>query len=58
MQKDFADKQNSLTFLRRIKERAKLPIFNNRHEILDIIRANSVVIIKGNTGCGKTTQVI
>lgn len=58
MQKDLADKQSSFTFQKRIKERAKLPIFSNRHDILDIIRANSVVIIKGSTGCGKTTQVI
>lgn len=58
MQKDLSKKQNSLIFQRRIEERTKLPIFNKRNKILGIITASSVVIVKGSTGCGKTTQVI
>lgn len=34
-----------------------LPIAEQRHEILDLIRRNQVVIISGDTGCGKSTQV-
>ena len=34
-----------------------LPIFAARSELLTIIRDNSVVIIVGETGCGKTTQL-
>ncbi|KAH8307656.1 hypothetical protein KR044_007309 [Drosophila immigrans] len=34
-----------------------LPIFGQREEIMTAIRDNPVVIIKGETGCGKTTQV-
>lgn len=30
---------------------------NFESEILDAIRYNSVVVIRGATGCGKTTQV-
>lgn len=30
---------------------------NFESEILDAIRHNSVVVIRGATGCGKTTQV-
>lgn len=41
----------------RIKDRVKLPISNAKRAILDIIHENSVVIVKGGTGCGKTTQV-
>ncbi|XP_073843216.1 dosage compensation regulator mle-like isoform X1 [Musca autumnalis] len=37
--------------------RQKLPIFSMRNEIMDAINENSVVIIRGNTGCGKTTQI-
>lgn len=36
---------------------ASLPIHDARDEILDTIRKNPVVILEGDTGCGKTTQV-
>ena len=36
---------------------SKLPIFNKREEILEKIQKNRVIIISGNTGCGKSTQV-
>ena len=38
-------------------ESNKLPIINQRAEILDTIRANQVVLLSGPTGCGKSTQV-
>jgi len=50
-------KQFSFNFQKRIKERSNLPIFKKKDAILDIIKNNSVVIIHGGTGCGKTTQV-
>lgn len=50
-------KQFSFNFQKRIKERSNLPIFKKKDVILDIIKDNSVVIIHGGTGCGKTTQV-
>lgn len=34
-----------------------LPIYEQREDILTAIRENPVVILKGETGCGKTTQV-
>nr|CAD7414747.1 unnamed protein product [Timema poppensis] len=40
-----------------IKERSSLPVFNSRQAIMEAVNDNSVVIIRGNTGCGKTTQV-
>ncbi|KAM6342636.1 ATP-dependent RNA helicase A isoform 4-T4 [Alca torda] len=39
------------------RERAALPVKNFESEILDAIHHNSVVVIRGATGCGKTTQV-
>lgn len=53
------NEKNKLTvqYKKRINDRVKLPIYHAKNEILDIIRENSVVIIKGGTGCGKTTQV-
>ncbi|XP_030369057.1 dosage compensation regulator isoform X2 [Scaptodrosophila lebanonensis] len=37
--------------------RDKLPIASMRSEIMTAINENPVVIIRGNTGCGKTTQI-
>ncbi|XP_074645690.1 pre-mRNA-splicing factor ATP-dependent RNA helicase PRP16-like [Tubulanus polymorphus] len=48
---DFA-KRRSVT-----QQRQYLPIFATRQELLTIIRDNSVVIIVGETGSGKTTQL-
>ncbi|XP_055708405.1 dosage compensation regulator isoform X2 [Phlebotomus papatasi] len=38
-------------------QREKLPIAAMRNEIMSAINDNAVVIIRGNTGCGKTTQI-
>ncbi|XP_032590343.1 dosage compensation regulator isoform X2 [Drosophila grimshawi] len=37
--------------------RDKLPIAAMRSEIMNAINESQVVIIRGNTGCGKTTQI-
>ena len=39
------------------KFRKTLPIFEEQQSILEAIRSNQVVLIKGETGSGKTTQV-
>ncbi|XP_032690956.1 dosage compensation regulator isoform X2 [Odontomachus brunneus] len=41
----------------RIKARSSLPVFFKKSEIMTAINENPIVIIRGNTGCGKTTQV-
>ncbi|XP_053103820.1 ATP-dependent RNA helicase A isoform X2 [Hemicordylus capensis] len=59
------DLKNNLTYqlendqeLQKIlQERDTLPVKKFEREILDTIHQNSVVIIRGATGCGKTTQV-
>ncbi|XP_014281109.1 dosage compensation regulator mle isoform X2 [Halyomorpha halys] len=38
-------------------ERENLPVFSMKSDIMDAINDNSVIIIRGSTGCGKTTQV-
>ncbi|XP_076619845.1 dosage compensation regulator mle isoform X1 [Colletes latitarsis] len=40
-----------------IKERSALPVFLKKSEIMNAINENPIIIIRGNTGCGKTTQV-
>ncbi|KAG7188279.1 hypothetical protein KM043_007943 [Ampulex compressa] len=38
-------------------ENIDLPIYNFRNDIINGIENNRVLLIKGDTGCGKTTQV-
>lgn len=39
------------------QQREYLPVFAVRQEVVSIIRENNVVIIVGETGSGKTTQL-
>ncbi|CAI6362148.1 unnamed protein product [Macrosiphum euphorbiae] len=58
LSKDYTKKLNSSEcFKESIAMRSKLPVFKKKNDILDVIRKNSIVIIQGSTGCGKTTQV-
>lgn len=40
-----------------LSERDQLPVKQFQEEVMDAIDHNPVVIIRGATGCGKTTQV-
>ena len=40
-----------------VKFRKTLPCYQKREEILNCVKNNQVVVISGETGCGKTTQV-
>ncbi|XP_050306805.1 dosage compensation regulator isoform X2 [Anthonomus grandis grandis] len=40
-----------------IEDRQKLPVFNIKGKLMEAINDNPVIIIRGNTGCGKTTQI-
>ncbi|KAJ8681587.1 hypothetical protein QAD02_017379 [Eretmocerus hayati] len=40
-----------------LEQRRRLPVFAVREELLTVIRENNVVIIVGETGSGKTTQL-
>ena len=39
------------------RDRESLPIWQYRDRIVEAIRENQVVIVAGDTGCGKSTQV-
>lgn len=40
-----------------LKFRAKLPAYDKANELLEVINKSSVVVVSGETGCGKSTQV-
>lgn len=53
----FATQQKSQKYEDMQKVRRSLPAWDKRHEILELLRSNQVIVISGETGCGKSTQV-
>lgn len=39
------------------EQRTKLPVFSNKNNLLDLIKRHNTLIILGETGSGKTTQI-
>ncbi|XP_072015621.1 LOW QUALITY PROTEIN: ATP-dependent DNA/RNA helicase DHX36-like [Amphiura filiformis] len=50
-------KSSNHQYAKMMEFRKKLPSYKMRQELLDLIHKNQVVVISGETGCGKTTQV-
>lgn len=56
--KTFQDKKmHDANLQEKIDKRFQLPIAPIRNQLMQAINENSVVIVRGNTGCGKTTQI-
>ncbi|XP_036369202.1 ATP-dependent DNA/RNA helicase DHX36 isoform X3 [Octopus sinensis] len=56
-QKDLQERSKSTSYQKMLQFRKKLPSYDMRKELVDKIQNNQVVVISGETGCGKTTQV-
>ncbi|XP_072745006.1 ATP-dependent DNA/RNA helicase DHX36 [Anoplolepis gracilipes] len=54
---EYKDKQIQANYQNMLNFRLKLPAYHKKSEILQLIKDNQVVVISGETGCGKTTQV-
>lgn len=54
---DFERTTKTEKYTKMFQFRQKLPSYNHKEEIVDLVKTNKVVLIAGNTGCGKTTQV-
>uniref|UniRef100_A0A9J7Y9Z6 ATP-dependent DNA/RNA helicase DHX36 n=1 Tax=Cyprinus carpio carpio TaxID=630221 RepID=A0A9J7Y9Z6_CYPCA len=57
LKKDKQKKKDNARYLDMLKFREKLPSYGMREELVRLINANQVLVISGETGCGKTTQV-
>ncbi|NXD87993.1 DHX34 helicase, partial [Halcyon senegalensis] len=53
----FLQKQNFAKLVKLQRERAALPIAQYRERLLRAVAQNQVVVVAGDTGCGKSTQV-
>ncbi|XP_049617276.1 putative ATP-dependent RNA helicase DHX57 [Syngnathus scovelli] len=55
--RDFAKKQSSKSFRSMLEQRTKLPAWDERYNILELLESCQVLVVSGMTGCGKTTQI-
>nr|XP_020834079.1 probable ATP-dependent RNA helicase DHX34 isoform X3 [Phascolarctos cinereus] len=54
---DFGQKQSFGKLAKLQRERAALPMARYRQHLLQALREHQVVVVAGDTGCGKSTQV-
>ncbi|XP_065138856.1 probable ATP-dependent RNA helicase DHX34 [Paramisgurnus dabryanus] len=54
---DFNQKQSFIKLAKLRREQKSLPIFQYRDRIVELVRTHPVVVVAGDTGCGKSTQV-
>ncbi|XP_051512420.1 ATP-dependent DNA/RNA helicase DHX36-like [Myxocyprinus asiaticus] len=57
LKNDQQKKRENPKYLDMLKFREKLPSYGMKEELVRLIGANQVLVISGETGCGKTTQV-
>uniref|UniRef100_A0A674G8Z4 ATP-dependent RNA helicase DHX29 n=1 Tax=Taeniopygia guttata TaxID=59729 RepID=A0A674G8Z4_TAEGU len=53
----FKKLQNSSRYQRLLRERQDLPVFKHRYSIVETLKKHRVVVVAGETGSGKSTQV-
>lgn len=57
VQSNFKSRLDKTEYIAMKEKRQDLPIAAYRQEIIDLVKNNQVLIISGETGCGKSTQV-
>ncbi|KAL7060938.1 hypothetical protein AAHC03_010121 [Spirometra sp. Aus1] len=57
LKSDLLEQMRSPQYLAMSVKRAKLPTFAKKQELVETINSNQVVVVSGETGCGKTTQI-
>lgn len=40
-----------------LEQRSQLPVFQYKTALIEAVKRSRVIVVKGATGCGKTTQV-
>uniref|UniRef100_A0A182VRY0 RNA helicase n=1 Tax=Anopheles minimus TaxID=112268 RepID=A0A182VRY0_9DIPT len=53
----FMDKQTNEAYKEMLKVRRKLPAWTKMAEIINLMESHQILVISGETGCGKSTQV-
>ncbi|KAI0828826.1 P-loop containing nucleoside triphosphate hydrolase protein [Trametes gibbosa] len=55
--RDFRQLSGKADYAKMLSGREKLPAFSSRGQFLELLKTNRCVIVVGETGCGKTTQL-
>ena len=50
-------RQNNSAFSHMLEQRSQLPVAQYRERLIEAVKRSRVLVVKGATGCGKTTQV-
>ncbi|KAG0677570.1 hypothetical protein C6P42_000829 [Pichia californica] len=58
IENNYKDRINSLKFIESINNRKKLPAWKMKDDIINTINNNKVCLITGETGSGKSTQIV
>ncbi|XP_013409135.1 ATP-dependent RNA helicase dhx29 [Lingula anatina] len=57
MKREFLERTKKSNYQKLLESRTQLPVFQERGAIVDVICRNQVVVIAGETGSGKSTQI-
>lgn len=57
LKRDLQNKKSDPKYKEMLKFREKLPSYGKKEEVVQLINSNRVLVVSGETGCGKTTQV-
>ncbi|KAF1394139.1 hypothetical protein PFLUV_G00023410 [Perca fluviatilis] len=57
LKRDLQSKESDPKYKEMLKFREKLPSYGKKEELVQLINSNRVLVVSGETGCGKTTQV-
>ncbi|XP_061734517.1 ATP-dependent DNA/RNA helicase DHX36 [Nerophis ophidion] len=57
LRRDLQRKRSQPAYKEMLSFREKLPSYGKKEELVQLINSNQVLVVSGETGCGKTTQV-
>nr|XP_018262834.1 DEAH box polypeptide 36 [Kwoniella dejecticola CBS 10117]OBR84992.1 DEAH box polypeptide 36 [Kwoniella dejecticola CBS 10117] len=57
LQDDFERRRTSSAYQNMLKQRATLPIASFREQIVSALNESQIIVLSGETGCGKSTQL-
>uniref|UniRef100_A0A3B3WVP6 RNA helicase n=1 Tax=Poecilia mexicana TaxID=48701 RepID=A0A3B3WVP6_9TELE len=57
LKRDLESKKTDRNYKEMLKFREKLPSYGKKEDLVRLINSNRVLVVSGETGCGKTTQV-
>lgn len=57
LKQEFGEKMKMKKYQMMLEAREALPMAESKMQLLQLMRDNDVVVVSGETGCGKTTQV-